>query len=66
VGLSADLLPKKSISFLDGHNTARQHNKITARDVGSIKGDNRNTIKAAIKELVKRGQVEMFGAGKGK
>lgn len=44
---------------------ARQHGKITVRDVGSITGANRNTIKAHIKELVRRGQLEMVGAGKG-
>ena len=44
---------------------AREHGKITVRDVRSITGANRNTIKAHIKELVGRGQLEMVGAGKG-
>ena len=66
MGLSADLLPKKSISFLDGRNTARHYNKIAVRDVGSIKGANRNIIKAHIKKLVGRGQLEMVREGKGK
>lgn len=44
---------------------ARQHGKITVRDVCSITGANRNTIKAHIKDLVKRGRLEMVGSGKG-
>jgi len=44
---------------------ARQHSKITVRDVCTITGANRNTIKAHIKELVKRGRLEMVGSGKG-
>ena len=44
---------------------ARQHGKIKVRDVRSITGANRNTIKAHIKELVRRGQLEMVGTGKG-
>jgi len=44
---------------------AREHGKITVRDVRSITGANRNTIKAHIKELVGRGQLKMVGAGKG-
>jgi len=44
---------------------AREHGKITVRDVCSITGANRNTIKAHIKELVRRGQLKAFGVGKG-
>ena len=44
---------------------AREHGKITVRDVRSITGANRNTIKAHIKKLVSRGQLEMAGKGKG-
>jgi Fic family protein len=44
---------------------AREHGKITVRDVRSITGANRNTIKAHIKKLVSRGQLEMAGEGKG-
>jgi Fic family protein len=44
---------------------AREHGKITVRDVRSITGANRNTIKAHIKELVRRDQLKMVGAGKG-
>jgi Fic family protein len=44
---------------------ARAHGKITVRDVLSITGANRNTIKAHIKELVRRDQLKMVGAGKG-
>ena len=44
---------------------AKQHGKVTVRDVRSITGANRNTIKAHIKELVRRGQLEMVGVGKG-
>ncbi|MBW2118693.1 MAG: Fic family protein [Deltaproteobacteria bacterium] len=44
---------------------AREHGKITVRDVRSITGANRNTIKAHIKELARRGRLKMVGAGKG-
>lgn len=44
---------------------ARQHGKITLRDVLRITGANRNTIKSHIKALVRAGQLEMLGAGKG-
>ncbi len=44
---------------------AKQHGKIKVRDVRSITGANRNTIKAHIKELARRGQLEMVGTGKG-
>jgi Fic family protein len=44
---------------------AKQHGKITVRDVRSITGANRNTIKAHIKELVRKGRLERVGAGKG-
>ena len=44
---------------------ARAHGKITIRDVRSITGANRNTIKAHIKELVRRGRLKMVGEGKG-
>ena len=43
----------------------REHGKITVRDVRSITGANRNTIKAHIKELVRRDQLKMVGTGKG-
>jgi Fic family protein len=44
---------------------AREHGKITVRDIRSITGANRNTIKAHIRELVRRDQLKMVGAGKG-
>jgi len=44
---------------------AKDHGKITVRDVHSITGANRNTIKAHIKKLVRRSQLEMVGVGKG-
>ncbi len=43
----------------------REHGKITVRDVLSITGANRNTIKAHIKKLVRRGQLKTVGEGKG-
>ena len=43
----------------------RKHGKITVRDVRSITGANRNTIKVHIKELVRVGQLKMVGVGKG-
>jgi len=44
---------------------AKQHGKVTVRDAQRITGANRNTIKAHIKELVRRGQLKMVGMGKG-
>ena len=44
---------------------AREHGKITVRDVRSITGANRNTIKAHIKKLVRRGRLKMVVEGKG-
>ena len=44
---------------------AREHGKITVRDARSITGANRNTIKAHIKRLVRRGQLNTVGKGKG-
>jgi Fic family protein len=44
---------------------AREHGKITVRDVCSITGANRNTIKAHIKKLTRRGQLNTVGVGKG-
>ena len=44
---------------------AKEHGKITVRDILSVTGANRNTIKAHIKELVRRGRLEMVGKGKG-
>jgi len=44
---------------------AKQHGKITVRDVGNITGANRNTIKVHIKELVRKGRLERVGEGKG-
>jgi len=43
----------------------REHGKITVRDVQRITGANRNTIKAHIKKLVRRGRLEKIGEGKG-
>jgi len=43
----------------------REHGKITVRDVRSITGANRNTIKVHIKGLVRVGRLEMVGKGKG-
>jgi len=42
-----------------------QHGKVTVRDVQRITGANRNTIKAHIKDLVRRGDLKKIGAGKG-
>ena len=44
---------------------AKQHGKIMVRDAQRITGANRNTIKAHIAELVRRGQLKMVGKGKG-
>ncbi len=41
------------------------HGKVTVRDVQRITGANRNTIKAHISGLVKQGQLEKVGRGKG-
>ena len=44
---------------------ARQHGKITVRDVLKITGANRNTIKVHMTELVRNGRLKMQGHGKG-
>lgn len=44
---------------------AGQHGKIVVRDAERITGANRNTIKAHIAELVRRGRLKMIGKGKG-
>jgi len=44
---------------------ARQHGKVMVRDAQRITGANRNTIKAHIAELVRRGRLKMVGRGKG-
>jgi Fic family protein len=44
---------------------AGQHGKVTVRDAQRITGANRNTIKAHIAELVRRGRLKMVGKGKG-
>jgi Fic family protein len=44
---------------------ARQHGKVMVRDAQRITGANRNTIKAHIVELVRRGRLKMVGRGKG-
>ncbi|HUU40879.1 MAG TPA: Fic family protein [Desulfatiglandales bacterium] len=44
---------------------ARQHGKVMVRDAQRITGANRNTIKAHIAELARRGQLKMVGMGKG-
>ena len=44
---------------------ARRHGKVTVRDAQKMTGANRDTIKAHIKELVRRGRLKMFGVGKG-
>jgi len=44
---------------------AKQHGKVTVRDAQKITGANRNTIKAHIAELVRRGQLKRVGRGKG-
>ncbi len=49
----------------DSIQIAREHGKITVRDVRSITGANRNTTKAHIKALVRRGQLKTVGEGKG-
>jgi Fic family protein len=42
-----------------------QHGKIMVRDAEKITGANRNTIKAHISELVRKGRLKMVGKGKG-
>lgn len=44
---------------------ARQQGRVTVRDAEKITGANRNTIKAHIKELVRKGRLEKIGIGKG-
>lgn len=44
---------------------AAQHGKVVVRDAERITGANRNTIKAHISELVRRGRLKMVGKGKG-
>jgi predicted HTH transcriptional regulator len=44
---------------------AKQHGKVVVRDAQKITGANRNTIKSHISKLVKNGQLEMAGKGKG-
>ena len=44
---------------------AKQHGKVALRDARKITGANRNTIKAHIADLVRRGQLRMVGKGKG-
>ena len=44
---------------------ARQHGKVMVRDALRITGANRNTIKAHIAKLVRKGQLKMIGRGKG-
>ena len=44
---------------------AKQHGKVMVRDAQRITGANRNTIKAHIAKLVRRGQLKMIGRGKG-
>lgn len=44
---------------------AGQHGKVMVRDAEKITGANRNTIKAHITELVRKGRLQMVGKGKG-
>lgn len=44
---------------------AGQHGRIVVRDAEKIIGANRNTIKAHISELVRKGRLQMVGKGKG-
>ena len=44
---------------------AKQHGKVMVRDAKRITGANRNTIKAHIAKLVRRGRLKMVGSGKG-
>ena len=44
---------------------AGQHGRIMVRDAEKITGANRNTIKAHISELVRKGRLQMVGKGKG-
>jgi Fic family protein len=44
---------------------AKQQGKVTVRGAQRITGANRNTIKAHIKKLVRRGRLEKVGIGKG-
>lgn len=43
----------------------KQQGKVTVRDAQRITGANRNTIKAHIQELVRKGRLEKIGIGKG-
>jgi Fic family protein len=45
--------------------TAREHGRITVRDVVKLKGVNRNTVKDHLKKLVAAGQLIKEGVGKG-
>jgi Fic family protein len=44
---------------------AKQHGKVIVRDAQKITGANRNTIKAHIAGLVRKGRLKMVGTGKG-
>lgn len=44
---------------------AGQHGRVVVRDAEKITGANRNTIKAHISELVRKGRLQMVGKGKG-
>jgi len=44
---------------------AGQHGRVMVRDAEKITGANRNTIKAHISELVRKGRLKMVGKGKG-
>ncbi|UCF81948.1 MAG: Fic family protein [Desulfobacteraceae bacterium] len=44
---------------------AKQHGRVTVRNVQKITGANRNTIKAHIKKLLARGEIKKMGVGKG-
>ncbi|MBA4395206.1 MAG: hypothetical protein C0407_16775 [Desulfobacca sp.] len=44
---------------------ARQQGQVTVRDAKKITSASRNTIKAHIAELVRKGRLKMVGKGKG-
>jgi Fic family protein len=55
-------IPQLSKQILD---LARDHGRVTVRDVHKITNANRNTIKSHIKRLVQKGILDQQGKGKG-
>ena len=55
-------IPKLSQDILVA---AREHGRVTVQDICRLTGANRNTIKAHLKELVRKKQIVREGVGKG-